>query len=279
MNYLQRGLRRTLQAIRKHKFLFCSIMLLQIIFIVLFAWLGVSSVVEILENTRAIIEPFSNATYDAQKIQEGTPFTGDFRSIYNNYNSMLENIKFFALKSLIVFIIGSGLLWLGTFSLLEEKRGWKKKVQKALQFWFKMIVSAVLFFGPFLVLAYYILLRFIHGSSESFQDVILLVEVLMTVLVLIYYFFLTALATANEVSWKKHARTWILISFAKIKQTFPLFIIILAALSLSSLALYAAIIYEQSIALLLVTGLLEITTIVITRLFWVASIYELKNEP
>ena len=139
------------------------------------------------------------------------------------------------------------------------------------------MAAAAVILGPFLALSYYILIHFIR-LSESFSDVKLVTGILLSIGVLFYYFFLVALALANTPSWKKFARRWFFFSFQNAAKTAPIFALNLAVLSLSSLALYAAVNYGQSALLLLGTGIVEIAALVLTRIFWTASIYELQNE-
>lgn len=277
MNYLKIALQRTVSSIKNHKVLFLSLIILQTIFILSSAALGTYYLVQILEDTRGVIEPLENANYDAQKIQEGAPFTQDFRSVYNSYTSMIKNIKAFAGRQFFLFLILNGSLWIMTHWMLEDQIHWKQKPKKAFQFLVKMTVSAAVIFGPFSLLWYYLLLRFIR-VSESLSKVVLAIEIALMVLVLFYYLFLVALAVANTTSWKKFSRMWLYHSFKKIAKTFPLFMLVMVMLFLSSLALYAAINYGKSVLLLVLTGIVEIAALVLTRIFWVAGIHELKQE-
>ena len=277
MNYLKRALQGTVVSVKNHKALFVILLILQTIFILSSAALGTYYLVQVVEDTRGIIEPLENANYNAQQIQEGAPFTQDFRSVYNSYASMIKNIKAFAVMQFFLFLILNGSLWMMTHWLLEEKIHWKQKPKKAFQFLVKMAVSAAVIFGPFLIFSYYFLLRFIR-LSESFNEVVLAIEGLLAVLALFYFFFLLALSAADIPSWKRFLQMFGHLSFKKLWKTFPIFALVMGALFLSSLALYAAINYDKSIILLLGTGIMETGTIVLTRIFWVASIYELGQE-
>ncbi len=277
MNYIKKGLQRTRSSIQNHKALFVSLLILQTIFILSSAALGTYYLVQILEDTRGIIEPLENANYDARQIQEGATFTPEFQAIYNSYNSMMQKIKAFAGRQFFLFLVLNGSLWMMTHWLLEEPIHWKHKPKKAFQFLVKMAVSSAVIFGPFFLLSYYLLLHFIR-VSESFNDVRLVMEVSAVVSVLFYYLFITALATANASSWKKFARMWLHCSFKKITKTFPLFVLVMGALFLSSLALYAAINYGKSILLLAATGIVVIAALVVARIFWIAGIHESEQE-
>ncbi len=277
MNYIKRGLQRTSFSIKNRQALFVSLLVLQTIFILSSAALGTYYLVQILEDTKGIVEPLENANYDAQQIQEGAPFTQDFRSVYNSYTSMIKNIKAFAIRQFFLFIILSGSLWMITYWLLEEKIHWKQKPKKAFQFFVKMAFSAAVILGPFLLLSYYLLLRFIR-VSESFSNVVLAIEILLVALVLFYYLFLVALAAANTSSWQNFPRMWLHFSFKKIRKTFPLFVLVMGSLFLSSLALYAAINYGKSVLLLAATGIVEIAALVLTRILWIAGIMEIEHE-
>ena len=89
MNYLKRGLQHTFSSMQQRKTLFISLLLLQLIFILSSASLGVYYLMQILEDSKGVIEPLENANYNAQQIQKGAPFTEDFRAVYNSYISMV----------------------------------------------------------------------------------------------------------------------------------------------------------------------------------------------
>ncbi|MDP3698516.1 MAG: hypothetical protein Q8R47_02930 [Nanoarchaeota archaeon] len=278
MEYLKRGLSKTVDSIKKHKGLFLALVLLQVIFVVSSLWLGSQYLIKILEDTQGIIGPLENANYDSQKIEQGQPFTPDYAAIYNSYQSMLKNVLVFAAWIAALFLILNGSIWLLSHWMLQEQKQWKLRMKEGAQFLVKAWASAFLLLGPFTIISYFILLHFIR-VSQSFSDIALVLKSLLVALWIAYYFFLAALAAAPIRSWKRFAAIWIRISVKEFRKTTVLFVSIMAALLASFAALYAAVEYTESVVLLLPLGLLCMLMLNATRLFWIASIQEIENMP
>ena len=277
MNYLKRGLHNTLNSIKKHKVLFLLIILLQIIFVVSSLWLGSLYLLKILENTQGIIGPLENANYDSQKIEQGEAFTPDYAAIYNSYQSMLKNVIIFAAGMAALFLLLNGSIWLLSHWVLQEKRSWKLRFKESLQFLLKAWASIFILFGPFKIISYYVLLHFIR-ISQSFSNVALVLKILLIASLVIYYFLLVALAAAPILSWKQFAKMWVHASVTQFRKTVVLFLSIMLALFVSLAALYWAIEYEKSAALLLWLGMACIVMIGVIRIFWIATIQEIEHE-
>jgi len=284
MNYLNRGLHRTLNSIQKKKRLFIVIVLLQLIFVVSSLWLGTHYVLRLLTDAQGVITPLEQANYNSQTIEQGTPFTPDFLPIYNSYQSMLKNVIAFASWMAVLFLILNGSIWILSHNLFAEKKERKldlkrnlpEKAKEALQYFLKSWSAAIILFTPFAVASYYILIHYIR-LSDSFATVLFMLKIVLLVKAGLYYFLLVAFATATELSWKKFASKIIQLSIFNFPKTFSLFVINAILLGSSFGALYAAVEYTESIMLLLLTGLLIIITIVLTRLFWIATLNEIER--
>ena len=277
MEYLIRGLHNTLNSIKKHKVLFLLIILLQITFVVSSLWLGSLYLLKILENTQGIIGPLENANYDSQKIEQGEPFTPDYAAIYNSYQSMLKNVITFAAGMAALFLLLNGSIWLLSHWVLQEKRSWKLRFKEGIQFLLKAWASIFILFGPFKIISYYVLLHFIR-ISQSFSNIAIVLKSLLIASLVIYYFLLVALAVAPILSWKKFAKIWMQVSITQFRKTAVLFFSITVALFVSFAALYWAIEYEKSAALLLWLGMACIVMIGVIRIFWIATIQEIEHE-
>jgi len=128
-----------------------------------------------------------------------------------------------------------------------------------------------------MIASYYVLIHYIR-LSDSFSTVLFILKIVLAVKLVLYYFLLVALVAAREVSWKNFAKSWVRLSIFNSSKAVLLFLLNAAALSLSFTALYAATEYTESIILLLATGLLTIFMVVLTRIFWIATVKEIDQS-
>ena len=277
MEYLKRSLGNTFNSIKKHKIFFLLILLLQIMFVVSSLWLGSQYLIKILEDTQGIIGPLENANYDSQKIEQGEAFTPDYASIYNSYRSMLKNVMVFAAGMAGLYLLLNGSIWLLSHWMLQEKKHWKLRIREGVQFFLKAWASIFLLLVPFKIASYYVLLHFIR-VSQSFDNIAIVLKILLVALFAVSYLLLAALAVAPMPSWKQFAKMWWRISIIKFKKTVILFFLIAVALFANFAALYGAIQYEKSALVLLLLGLCCMVTLSVTRIFWIAGIQEIGRE-
>ncbi len=277
MDYVRRGLHNTFDSIKKHRLLFALIVILQIIFVVSSLALGTHYLIKILEDTQGIIGPLEKANYDSQKIQQGEPFTPDYASIYNSYQSMLKKILYFFAGIAALFLLLNGSIWLLSHWMLQEKKQWKTKIKEGIHFLLKIWASTFLLLGTFAISSYYLLLHFIR-ISQSFSSIAIVLKFLLIALFGVYYFFLAALAIAPPSAWKKFAARGIQISIVRFRKTIVLFFIMMVVLLVSFTALYGAIEYEISVIFLLLLGIICMVMLCVTRLFWIAGVREIEHE-
>ncbi len=277
MNYLHAGFSQSVAAIKKRKGLFVFIILLQVLFLVSSLWLTSVYWVKIIDHAKGVIQPLENANYNADKIKAGEPFTGEVLPIYSSYQAMLTDLIYFTVWISILFVILNGGLWLSSSWLFEEKKDWKTAFRQKFRFFLKIVTSLIVVLIPSAIAAYYILLHFVR-ISESFDNIIFIMKILLVGLAVLYYFLLVAFAIATIASWKQFVKSWFKVSIRKIGKTFPLFILVSLILAASIAAVYAAVEYEQSLMLVLAAGLLIIIVLVVTRIFWIAGIQQIRKE-
>lgn len=277
MDYLRKALGKTLVSIKKRKMLFALLLFLQIIFLALSLYTSTHYLIQILEDTQGIIQPLENANYDSQSIEQGDPFTPDYLSIYNSYQSMLRTILTFSGWMILLFLTINGSIWLWSHWLLQEKKDWKSRMKEAARFFLKAGSSALLLVGSFAVISYFVLLHYV-SISDSFTKLALALKLLLIALLVVYYFLLSALALASTGSWRNFVKNWIKISFLTFSKTMVLFFTLVAILSASFLILYVAIEFGESVLLLLITGAINVLALVLVRIFWIAGIEEIQHE-
>jgi hypothetical protein len=285
MNYLRRGLQKTVHSIKKRKLLFIFLILLQIGLLVLLYLVSIPSLLQILKDTQGVIQPLEQANYDSQQIEQGQPFTPDAGAIYKSYQSMVRNVMIIAAWMLVLLLLVNGSIWLLSHWLLQEKKNWKNYLKEVPLFYLKACAAALLLFVPFTIGSYYALIYYIR-LSDSFSQVLFMIKLLLGVKVLLYYFLLVALAAALTPSWKEFAKKVFTLSISKAGKTFLLFLINGAILGFFFAVLYGAVEYAvtmnaDSLTIvigLLALGLLLMVTMVLTRLFWIATVQEIEKE-
>ncbi len=277
MDYLKRGLRRTVASIKNHKILFGAIILLQLLFLVLFLSAAIYYQVKLMEDASGIIEPLEKANYDAEQIQGGTPFTEDFLGVFNSYNSLVQNFKEFVVTILLLFLFVNGAIWMLSHWLLEEKINWKQKPKKAFRFFVKITVSTAALFGPFLILGYLLAMQFIR-TAASLGEITVVIGAILAFSPVVYYFLLVAFAAAHHKSWKKFARDFFALSILKIKWTAAVFGINVALMLVNVAALYAAVWFGRSAILLFLAGIMLVVSMTMMRIFFIACLQEIGHE-
>lgn len=271
MNYINTGLKKTLNAIKKNKGLFLIIVLLQIIFVTSLVLVGTNYQGKILENAQKIIEPLQNSNLDAESIKAGNPFTTEIALVYENYNSMMKNITILMGWLLVILGLLNGLIWILSHQLLK-----KRNLKGHLKIWLKLIISSTIIMGVFISISYAILISILR-IDPPLNSLLFVIQVLSYIFILFYYFQLISFALV-DLPWKLFVKKWFLISIKKVHQSLLILLINLVLIFLTVLSIYFTVNYEKSVTLLLFTGILFVGILVLTRIFWIASIQALVEK-
>jgi len=130
MNYIARAFQHTYKTITKHWLLVGVLILLQLGLFISVGYVGLSYQMKIFENIQGILDPIQSANYNATSLQEGGLFTTEYAKVYENYNSLVGNVKELGVWLAGLFLVGNGILWVGTSDALYlGTRSWKKRVQ------------------------------------------------------------------------------------------------------------------------------------------------------
>ena len=256
--YLKRGLQQTFQAIRKHKVIFVLLIVLQLLFLIILSYLIIDYQVKILEDAQEITQAVQNANYNPDSIQAGEPFLKDIFVVYNNYDSMMDNIGQFILWLFFLFILFNGLIWVGAHYLFKKT----KVIKEALKF----LVSTVVLLGPLLIIFYIILKKYINVLSSSWW-------ILLTLFIIAYYLLLVSFAFLNLKSWKQFVKKIFVVGIKKIHLILLVLITNLVLISLSIALIYVTF---NQIYISMITILLFVITLILTRIFWIACLKNIK---
>lgn len=285
MNYLTQGFKKTFHSIKEHKTLFAFLVFLEIIFIISSATLIVVYQMKILSNVKNIIEPIESANYNETALQQGQPFTQNMLQIYDSYNQLIKDIFYLFSWFYLLFFFLNGIIWIYTHQLLESKstttltfkENFKEKINQIGQLFSKYGVIYLILTLPLILILYFTLKSTLNFSilPETFSTIAIIIGIIFIIFI---YFLLVFFAFLNIPSWKEFIKTTLKISFKKIHYTLN---IILINSLLSILCLYLIYLttplenlYILSISLVLIFTII----IVLARIFWIATLQELKSK-
>lgn len=273
MRFLQKGIFRVVQQVKKHPFWFIGLMVLQFAFLVLLGYVVLTYQVKIFEEANVIITTLQSAQVDAEKIQAGEPFLEDMTALYRSYQNMIFTAMMLALILSLLFLFFQGGLWLGTQALLSTEKSmaaWRQQ-------WLKFCAVTLGLFGPYFLICYAIIKAFISngGNPELFADLLKLLAVLLG---MVYYVALVGFALLPQRTWKEFWAAGYYLFRHKIAQALFVFVINAAVIALALYFLWLSLQYEQYFSIIVLATVFLIIAGVLCRLFWIAALQELHNE-
>ena len=274
MQYLQKGVQKSFQALYHHKPLGAVLLVLQLGFILSFLYITINYEVKIIQDAQSIIQPLQQANYDAESIQQGQYFLPDFAGIYSSYQSLLQNIFYLGLWLAGLFLVLNGGIWLLTHSLLaSSKPTWKT----ILHGWLKYLVAAVFFIGIPLLIGY-IGLKIILARQVDVDMFTSLLNSIPYILGVLYYLLLVALTFITDPSWSQFVKHFYRAGLRKIHRTLLVLVINGALIAGSLYLVYLSMNYEGQFWLVVLASIIAVFIIVLSRLFWIACLQELVHE-
>ncbi len=277
--------KKTLSGIKEHKFLFGLLVLLQVLLLGIFLYLSITYPAKILTDVSGIIGPLENANYNATSIQAGSPFTTEFPAIIQSYRTLTEHLKELALWLLGIMLLVQPGLWLLTLHLLEEKKSVHQKelafwdrTSHYLRTWLKYILTLLVFvIVPLLFIA--IILKSLSGIVLQTEESIFAVVKWVLILFLVFqYFLLVALGLLNSPTWKRFVWDFLRVAFKKIH--WNLLVLLINGMVLGGIlfAIGWSMSNENFFLVTLLLSLLFVLALVLSRIFWCASVQELAKE-
>ena len=94
----------------------------------------------------------------------------------------------------------------------------------------------------------------------------------------LYYIILAAFALSYKRSWRKFADVVYETSIKNILRSLSVLLINLALLSILGYFVYYTVIYNESFFLLTLSSILFIIGLVVTRIFWIASLRQIEER-
>ncbi|MDP3990607.1 MAG: hypothetical protein Q8Q01_05390 [archaeon] len=268
---IQKGFQHAWKAVRKHKILFISLFILQIIYFIVAASVLLHYQVKILENVEGVTTPLGQANYDENALQEGNPFLADSGQVYSQYLSLKTNITWLGWSEFLLFIIFNGLLWIGSHHLLK-----KQTIKDSINQCGRFALSSGLFVVFFALISTFLIKTFywVEVSQGSFSQSGDALGILFFVL----YFFLSCSFAVLPGSWKGFSKRFFNASFGNFFRNVGVFVLFTAIY----ISLLIAIFYLTedsamfSYALLIVLLIMLLMTFL--RLVWISIVQHYEKD-
>lgn len=272
MNYLIKGWSRTFQAVKKHKLLFLSLLILQLFFLLSVGSLSYIYQVKIIENVQKIIEPLENAEFDKGNLEAGQVFGPEIMQVYQSYQALVRDITNFLLWLAGLFLIVNGAVWILSHQLLGRLSSWQERAKARLKF----TVASLAIMGPLFIVGYYVI-RAMVGLETEMEQFISTVKLFSYVLLAGYYLLLASFAFLHLDSWKDFVKKFFKAAIVELHLTI-LVLAVNSALIFGSLCLiYYSMNHWQNFPLMIASSFLLLVITVLTRLFWISCLEEIAE--
>ena len=275
MNYLQTASKNTLIAIKKNKWKFVILILLQFLLLGALFGSGIIYQVKLFQDIQGISEPLQRANFDEASLQDGQAFTTEMYTIFQSYQLLMKHLGEFAGILGLVFLILGGAIWILTNNLLDKDLE-KNKPKKLFHSWLKYVVSSIVIFIP-IALAGYFLFKLLFSLGLSETALANLIGGIMIAFIIGYYFLLVAFALIHNLSWKNFLKEFWKVSIKRIHFNLLLLLVNIIVLFLGGLLIYLTL-SETLFPLLLLASILFLILIVLVRIFFVFGVQEILKK-
>ncbi|MBI2666811.1 hypothetical protein HYX13_04320 [Candidatus Woesearchaeota archaeon] len=265
----------TLYAVRTHKKLFILLIFFQILVLVFLFTHAFQAQLAIGKDLQQLGLQIQQANYNPEELKAGKAFVQDPLQVFQLYRSLKKNLLLFAVQFGGIFLLGQGILWLGTHFLFRknnELRKWNEFRQQI----FKYLATVFSFYGLFF-LVFYLVIK----SQLSAMDA----QILGTTLryfgyafLMMYYFLTMALAFLYIPEWKVFFNCWFQFAVKRYYFSLPIFIISLLPAAAGFYGIFYAVQIQSSFPLMLLFTLVFILFLVLGRIFFIASLRELASK-
>ncbi|MCK4589676.1 MAG: hypothetical protein KAT77_04475 [Nanoarchaeota archaeon] len=175
--------------VKKNKWLFGLIFLIQIVFIIAFFMVQLKYQVAMVENLNNILQPLEEANYNEEELKQGVPFLEDLTGVLNSWEDLKKNLMYLMVFSFLVVAVFSGWGWSLTHYMVKKNN--------ILKLWGKFVLLAAGFFIPFLIVISLLL------GTMFFQDNPIAAAQAAIVLGAVFSYFALASFGLMDLKWKK----------------------------------------------------------------------------
>ncbi|MFC1801717.1 hypothetical protein ACFLZB_04620 [Nanoarchaeota archaeon] len=258
--FFQEVFRKVTQAIKKHKWLFLSIFIVQIVFLVVLAVINVKYQLAMVESLKNVVMTLETANYNESMIQMGTPFLENPEMIYTSYEAIWSNLKALLGFSFVAFLIFECFIWAVSSYMLRK--------QNFIQLYVKYIAVSLVYLVPAFFVIYLILKSFWESAFITLST-----DVSIFILVIISYFMMITFSLLHKKA-KDIIQLTFKIGITKIDYIAFTFMICLVVLGFFGLLMYVSTAWSFLVMILLIV--LFILAMIVLRIFVMAAISELS---
>jgi hypothetical protein len=267
MDFLKRGFNSTIRVIKKNKGLFFVLIGLQLLLIVLLIFVSINYQIKIIENAKTVIEPLQDANFDPESIKEGQPFMEDIVPIYKGYKSMVRYIWYYVSWLAGIFIVLNGSIWILTQRLFGKKNYFKLAL--------KFLSTSFVLLVPFFITAY-LSLKWLLGLQLEVQNFSSILQIVFWAFFVLYYFILVTFAFIDISFWKNFFKKIYSVGIKRVYYTLIVLFINLVLIFIGLYSIYLTSNEEALFPLMILAATVLILIMVLTRIFWIACLKEIK---
>lgn len=273
MKRLKEGFLSGARAVKHNKKLFLVLIIVQILFIVSLAYIGIDYQVKLYKNVQGIIGPLQSlGDYDVTALNAGNTgiegpvleeMMGKIVSVTQNYQEMIHNILKLSGWLLGLFLVLNGFIWSLVNYMLRKGN--------LLKYWGKFILVSLVFLVPAGLVSYLVLKNLIGKDISLF---IWGVEGASALFLIVSYFMIIGWSLLDRRFGEVFKEIFI-IGFKKIHW---MLLSLVLCFGLLVLSLLLADILIGNLFLMLLSGLLVVLIFVFGKLFLAGMVKGLKEN-
>ena len=270
--YLQRGFKRTINAIRQHYALTLLLLAIQIILFIAMFYTALNFLPGMIDTVQAIAPAIQMINLDPSAVQQGNPPVQDPVTLYKNIQQLIHDVIWLIVSLGVEFVFLGMILWILSMNVIAHQHlSWKQRFITSGIHGIQYLSITFLFIVLLVGITWY-WLKGIMGENDPNQILILLRNLVIAKGVL-YFLLMLGYGSLNK-SWGSFVRAW-WISIKHFYKALPVLIIDLALIGSSGYLIYWAVSSAQSETLIFLLTFIPLIMMVITRLFWIACIGEI----
>lgn len=276
MKIILNSFKDSFKLIKKHKYIIILIFFLQLLFFSLFAINMTTTMTPALQATKDVLTYVNQLKMDEEALTQGlltnkSMFGDDPLLIYNNYNIIMNFLKWFLVIALIIFVIFEGLNWALTVYLSRKKLPKKKKFKMFARFILNFLAVTI---GYFLIIGIIIanqLKSIIRTPTLPAYQIVLT----LTAVLLLVYFLLISYSLLNNKDLLAIIKKSFLIGIFKAYIILPVLVFNLLLIALASFLLFKAA--EANLFLVILSVILFTFSFIFARILFVRLIHKIDG--
>lgn len=262
---IKKGLKATTAIIAKHKVLFISLMIVQLIFIFLFLAININYQAKIFSELGNVVNSIE-ANIDPSTVGSEA-MLDELYSVYSSYNLAIYYLKILSSISIIMMIIFNGSLWFLAHEIISHK---KRKLSQKFKDYGNTLLKYILVIIKTTILSliifYTLFLSF--DIEEIANNSTLIISIISISTILIHYIYMLGMASLNS-TWKNWHKRIYQLTIKDFTKRVPVFIIINLTITgiiyLTYLTIMQELLFISFFLLMLLIGILTVS-----KIFWVS---------